>query len=232
MNKPKGNLPTSPDNVVEPVKEKGWLNTEDRISETLYGVIMALTFTSTIGITKTDSTSVMDMLIGALSCNTAWGLIDAIMFLVMTKTDAARGITIMNFVRKSTDNAKARQFIADELPSVVSNVLQPDEVENIRQRLSQLPEPINNKMQKFGDFKIAAGIFFLVLLSTFPVAIPFIFISDLEVALRTSNAVAILMMFFCGWRLGKYAGRNQFLTGTIMSLLGIFLVLITLALGG
>jgi len=32
--------------------------------------------------------------------------------------------------------------------------------------------------------------------------------------------------------LGKYAGGKRFLTGIIMSLLGIALVLITIALGG
>jgi len=224
--------PTSPDNVIEPLKEKGWMNTEDRISEILYGVIMALTFTSTISITKSDSTSVSDMLIGALSCNTAWGLIDAVMYLVMAKTDVERGFTILNFVRKSKNNDKARQFIADALPSVIANAMQPDEVENIRQRISQLPESTDTRVQKIGDYKIAVEIFLLVFLSTFLVAVPFTFINDLEIALRTSNAIAILMMFFCGWGLGKYAGRNSFFTGIVMSLLGIVLVLITIALGG
>jgi len=223
---------TSQDAVTEPLKEKGWINTEDRISEILYGVIMALTFTSTISITKSDATSVTDMLIGALSCNTAWGLVDAVMYLVMTKTDEERGNTILKFVRQSKDDAKARQFIADALPPVVANALQPEEAEKIRQRISELPQSTENKTQKAGDFKVAAGIFFIVLLSTFPVAVPFIFINNLEIALRTSNAVAILMMFFCGWGLGKYAGRNSLYTGIIMSLLGIALVLITLALGG
>ena len=40
------------------------------------------------------------------------------------------------------------------------------------------------------------------------------------------------MMFFCGWGLGKYAGRNRYLMGVIMSILGIVLVLLTIALGG
>ena len=37
------------------------------------------------------------------------------------------------------------------------------------------------------------------------------FNDDLQTALRISNAIAILMMFFCGWNLGKYAGRNRYL---------------------
>jgi hypothetical protein len=232
INKSKSILRNDPDNLIEPLKEKGWMNTEDRISEILYGLIMALTFTSTISITKSDKTSVNDMLIGALSCNIAWGLIDAVMYLLMAKTDAERGFTILNFVRKTKDDGKARQFIVDALPPVIADAMQPEETENIRQRISRLPESRDSTAQRFKDYKIAIQIFFLVFLSTFLVAVPFIFIGDLEIALRASNIIAIVMMFCCGWGLGKYAGRNNFLTGIIMSLIGIVLVLITIALGG
>jgi len=216
----------------QPVREKGWINTEDRISEILYGLITALTFTCSFSVTKSDETSVNDMLFGALSCNTAWGLIDAVMYLLMTKTDAERGYTIMDFVRRTKNTSEASQFITDALPPVIAGVLQPDEVEKIRQRISQLPEPAATTGQKLKDYRTAGGIFLLVFLSTFPVAVPFIFNGDLNKALRISNITAILMMFFCGWALGKYAGRNQFLTGIMMSLFGAVLVLITIALGG
>ncbi len=215
----------------EPIRQKGLINTEDRISEILYGLIMALTFTCTIGITKSDKTTVHDMLFGALSCNTAWGLIDAVMYLLMAQTDAARGQSILNFIRTNKSN-KSRQYITDAIPPVIAGVLKTDEVELIRERLSQLPATRGSGSRKLNDFKTAVGIFFLVLFSTFPVAIPFLFIDDLQTALRTSNIVAILMMFFCGWGLGKYAARNSFFTGIVMSLFGAFLVFVAIALGG
>jgi len=226
-------IPTdNADNLPEPVRDKGWMNTGDRISEILYGLIMALTFTCSFSITKSDKTSVDDMLFGALSCNTAWGLIDAVMFLLMAKTDHERRFTILNFIRRSKNTGESRQFIADALPPDVAKVLQPEEVEMIRQRILQSPDEKDAKEKKNKDFKTAAEIFLIVLLSTFPVAVPFIFIADLHIALRISNIIAILMMFFCGWALGKYAGHKSFFTGIIMSLLGVILVLITIALGG
>ena len=224
--------PGGPDNLTIPVEKKGWIDTEDRISEILFGLIMALTFTCTISIAESDKATVNEMLIGALGCNTAWGLVDAVLYVLMSKTVQERGFTILNFVRRSNNTSKAHQFIADALPPVIANVLQPDEVEKIRQRILQLPESTVTRKQRFRDYKIAIGIFFLVLLSTFPVAAPFIFIDDLQTALRISNVVAILMMFFCGWGLGKYAGRNRIFMGIIMSILGIVLVLVTIALGG
>lgn len=215
-----------------PVEEKGWIDSEDRISEILFGLIMALTFTCTISITQSDKASVNDMLIAALGCNTAWGFVDAVLYILMARTAEKRGFTILDFVRKSKDKNKTQQFIFDALPPVIANVLKPEEMENIRERILQLPEPTITKKQKWKDYKIAVGIFFLVLLSILPVAAPFIFIDDLQTALRISNIIAILMMFFCGWGLGKYAGRNRFLMGVIMSILGIVLVLVTIALGG
>ena len=232
LNKLSSILPNGRDNLIKPMKEKGWMNTEDRVSEILYGLIMALTFTCTFSITKSGKTSVGDMLFGALSCNTAWGLIDAVMYLLMAKTDYERKFTILNFVRRSKNTEEARQFIADALPPDVANVLQPEEVETIRQRILQMPDTADSGKRKIKDYKAAAEIFLIVLLSTFPVAVPFIFITDLHTALRISNIIAILMMFFCGRALGKYAGGKRFLTGVIMSLLGIVLVLITIALGG
>lgn len=215
-----------------PVEEKGWIDSEDRISEILFGLIMALTFTCTISITQSDKASVNDMLIAALGCNAAWGFVAAVLYILMARTAEKRGFTILDFVRKSKDKNKTQQFIFDALPPVIANVLKPEEMENIRERILQLPEPTITKKQKWKDYKIAVGIFFLVLLSILPVAAPFIFIDDLQTALRISNIIAILMMFFCGWGLGKYAGRNRFLMGVIMSILGIVLVLVTIALGG
>jgi len=172
------------------------------------------------------------MLFGALGSNIAWGFIDAIMYLLSTKTDEVRGLNILNFVRKSKKTGEACGFITDSLPPVIANVLQPEEVEKIRERIMQLPASTISKKQRLEDYKKAGVIFLIVFLSTFPVAIPFIFISDLHTALRTSNIVATLMMFFCGCALGKYVGRNRFVMGLIISLIGTVLVLVTIALGG
>src|SRR5262245_50154961 len=53
------------------------LDPMDRISEVLFGLIMVLTYTSTLGVVTGDRAPVREMLIGALGCNLAWGIIDA-----------------------------------------------------------------------------------------------------------------------------------------------------------
>jgi hypothetical protein len=54
----------------------------DRISEVLFGLIMALTFTLTLGVVTAERIQVRTMLLAALGCNLAWGIIDAGVFLM------------------------------------------------------------------------------------------------------------------------------------------------------
>jgi len=75
-------------------------------------------------------------------------------------------------------------------------------------------------------------VFLLVFLSTFPVVIPFFFIRELGLALRASDAVAIVMLFVTGWSLGRYANRSPWRYAVVMVTVGVVLVAITMALGG
>ena len=102
----------------------------------------------------------------------------------------------------------------------------------MRERLIRLPEPSALVSLNRADFVGAAGVFLLVFLSTFPVVIPFFVVRDVALALRASNAVAIVMLFVTGWSLGRYAGRPGWRTGLGMVAVGIVLVGITMALGG
>lgn len=54
----------------------------DRVLEVLAGIIMVLTFTSVLSVSHAGQADVRAMLIGSLGCNLAWGIIDAIMYLM------------------------------------------------------------------------------------------------------------------------------------------------------
>jgi VIT family len=229
---PESNKIKDDDLLPKPAVEKRLLNPVDRISEVLFGLIMALTFTCTISVAEADRTEVRDMLIGAIGCNIAWGLVDAVMFILTMLAEKGHGRTILNFVRKTSKEEKAREFIADALPPIVTSVLQKEDLENMRKALLKIPESNLKIRITMKDIKIALGIFLLVFLSTFPVAIPFAFIHKVQLALRISNLIAIVFMFICGWLLARYGGYNKLLMGFIMTLLGVILVAITIALGG
>src|SRR5215470_7805765 len=157
-------MPTTDNNynnqlVSEPHKENQLLNPVDRVSEILFGLIMALTFTCTISVAEADRTEVRDMLIGAIGCNIAWGLVDAVMFILTRLAEKGHGKMILNFVRKTSQEEKAREFIADALPPVVSSVLEKEDLENMRKALLKIPESKLKIRITVRDIKIAFGIF-------------------------------------------------------------------------
>ena len=76
------------------------------------------------------------------------------------------------------------------------------------------------------------AVFLLVFLSTLPIVVPFLIFDDVQVGLRASNAVAILMLFLCGYAIARYGGYRPWRTGAIMVVIGVVLVSITIALGG
>jgi VIT1/CCC1 family predicted Fe2+/Mn2+ transporter len=207
------------------------LSPVDRASEVLFGLIMALTFTGSLSVATADRSEVRSMLIGALGCNIAWGLVDAVMFLLAALTERGRNLAVLKEVRNPSDPARARELILEALPPLVASTLQPQEVDTIRQRLAGLPEPARFSITA-ADLRMAVAVFLLVFLATLPVALPFAFISEAHRALRVSNGIALAMLFLGGYYLGRHAGRHPWRSGFGMLAIGVVLVWATIALGG
>ena len=204
----------------------------DRVSEVLFGLIMVLTFTGSLSVAEAGRDDVRAMLVGALGCNVAWGVIDAMLYLMGGLADKGRGLMTFRAVRNTGDLQAARRDIAAALPPTVASILTPAELESMRQRLIQLPEPAARARLSKDDWLGATGVFLVVFLSTFPVVIPFIVMRSAGPALRVSNGVAIVMLFLTGWAFGRITGHHPGLVGLAMVVLGAILVGMTMALGG
>jgi hypothetical protein len=204
----------------------------DRVSEVLFGLIMVLTFTGSLSIAEAGREDVRVMLVGALGCNLAWGLIDAILYLMACLAEKGRNLATFRAVRRASVASDGQQLVADALPPLVSSLLKPEELEELRARVMRLPEPAGADRLARRDYLGALAVFLLVFLSTFPVAIPFIVMDDARMALRVSNAIAIVLLFLTGYAFGRMTGRSPFGVGCGMVVLGLVLVGLTMALGG
>jgi hypothetical protein len=204
----------------------------DRVSEVLFGLIMVLTFTGSLSVAEAGRDDVRLMLIGALGCNVAWGIIDAMLYLMGRLADKGQGLITYLAVRRTTDPHKAQRLIADALPPVVASILEPAELETMRRRLLQLPEPPERAYLSKDEWLGFIGVFLVVFVSTFPVVLPFIFIRSVGPALRLSNTIAIVMLFLTGYAYGTITGRHPWLVGLGMVVVGSILVGMTMALGG
>ena len=211
---------------------KRFLEPYDRVSEVLFGLIMVLTFTGSLSIAEAGRDDIRTMLIGALGCNLAWGIIDGVLYLMGSLAEQGKNLATLRAVRKATDPQKAQRLLADALPSVVAFVLQPAELETMCQRMKDLPEPPEQARLGRDEWLGAFGVFLLVFLSTFPVVIPFIFMTKAALAMRVSNAIAVGMLFLTGCAFGRITGRRPWVMGVGMVILGGILVAITMALGG
>ena len=198
----------------------------------LFGLIMVLTFTGSLSVAQAGREDVRAMLIGALGCNIAWGIIDAVLYLMACLGEKGHGLGVYRAVRTAKDDERARRLIADSRPPVVADALGPDDLERVRRRLVELPAPPGSARLDSTDWKGAVGVFLLVFLSTLPVVAPFVFMHDATRALRISNGIAVAMMFAAGVTYGRHAGRSPWLVGLSMVLLGSVLVAMTIALGG
>jgi hypothetical protein len=216
-----------------PIKSsKRVLEPYDRVSEVLFGLIMVLTFTGSLSIAEAGRDDIRTMLIGALGCNLAWGVIDGVLYLMGCLAEKGKNLLTLRAVRKATDPQKAQRLIAGTLPPLVSSILKPEELEAMRLRLKELPEPPARARLGNDEWLGALGVFLLVFLSTFPVVIPFLFMKQTWLAMRVSNSIAIAMLFLTGWAFGRITGRLPWVMGISMVLLGSVLVGLTMALGG
>jgi hypothetical protein len=218
--------------ITEPYRDNRLLNPIERISEILFGLIMALSFTCAISIVETNRIEVKQMLIGAVGCNIAWGVIDAIMYLIVVLAQRGRDLAILNFVRKTSEPGKAIEYIAETFSPEFASVIREQSLEQMRKEIVNAPPQLTSPRLSGKDFKMALGIFLLVFVSTFPVALPFIFISQVHLALRTSNGIAIVLLFIGGWILSRYGGYHKFRTGLYLALTGAGMVFLTISLGG
>jgi len=208
------------------------LEPAERIAEALFGLIMVLTFTGSLSVAEAGRDDVRTMLIGALGCNIAWGIIDGILYLMDCLSEQGRGIRALRSLQQASTSDEGHRAIASVLPPLMAATLGPAEYEPVRLKLAQLPPPPSRPRLGRRDWLGALGVFLWVFAMTLPVALPFLFMHNVLQAMRVSNAIAITLLFVAGYAFGRVAEYHPWLSGFAMVLLGGILVVITIALGG
>lgn len=216
---------------IEQAVREPLLHPVDRVSEMIFGLFMALTFVGVVSMTTADREEIRTMLIAALGCNLAWGLVDAFMYLVRTVVDRGWLLTLTRSIREA-DAETGRRILQGALPAPVAKLMTMTEIEAMRGRILALADvPARPRLQR-DDILAAFGVFLIVVASTFPVALPFVFIQDPGTALFVTRAIGLAMMFLGGLALGRYAGYGSWKTGFMMAGLGTVVIVVVVALGG
>ncbi|MFD1328378.1 VIT family protein [Mycoplana ramosa] len=202
-----------------------------RASEVLFGLIMVLTFTLSLATAGAGRADVPAVLLGALGCNLAWAIIDAVMYLMGVHGERRLAISAIEAIRGAESPAAGRTIVAENLPPAVLPALTASDLDRIRLHLAGLPPETLETGFKGEDYLAALGVFLLVFLCLFPVAAPLLLFADLPIALRLSNIVAVAMLFLTGFAFGRQVG-HPWRAGFLMVAIGVALVAVAMALGG
>ena len=213
-----------------PTSRRPVLSPLERVSEIVFGVLMALTFTNSIHVATAGRPEIRTMMLAALGCNLAWGLTDAVMYLIGTAAERHRKVVLLRRIQEAREEGEAHRLIADALPERIAASVRIDTLESMRKGLVAVPADSAGLGAR--DYAGALGVFALVVLATFPVVIPFIFIGETALALAVANLLALATLFIGGYVIGRHAGGRAWRSGFIMTAIGIALVAIIIALGG
>ena len=209
------------------------LSPVDRISEMLFGLLMALTFTGAVSVAESGNAEIRTMFIAALGCNLAWGLVDAVMHLVRTVTERGRLITLVRAVQGRTATSKRVARWSSSRCRAWRRAWS-------RRRRSRPFVAASSPCRRCRQGRTSAGVTSWWRFrsssssssSTFPVVLPFLLMQDVTMAKNVSRAIALAMLFLGGLGLGRYAGYGSWRVGLIMAGLGTALIVAINALGG
>src|SRR5262245_42411483 len=204
------------------------------MGEVLFGLIMVLSVTLTAGLTVREGRSgVRELLVAALGCNIAWGIIDGIMYVMNCMAERSVKARLVRAIQ-SAGTQGALNIVRDEVEPELETLAAPEDREAfyraILKYLSHVETlPTGIKKQ---DFYGGLACFWLVFLSCLPAAAPFLIFSDPVRALRVSNFLLLVMLFVVGRKWADYANTNRWVAGLSMVAIGLLLVGVAIALGG
>ena len=212
------------------------LDPGSHMSEALFGLIMTLTFTlgADLVIEAQGREGARQMVIGILGCNLAWGLIDAVLYVLGCAFERGRLRRVGYEVHAAPSPLRARQLVAaelDELLVPLTDLRQRDSLyAAIVQRVKTgpiVPQPVTRNDLLGG---LESGL--LVFACSLPAVLPFLVFDEPRLALRVSNTILLALLYYLGYRHARHTLAKPWIAGLVFLLAGLFLVAVAIELGG
>lgn len=211
------------------MKFRANLSPSDRFSEILFGLIMVLTITGTVGLETGSRKAVISAGIGACI---AWGIVDGIIYVYSSLLERGRIVLVAQEATTCRGEGCDIRTIKEELKDTIVDTLGEREKHEVAQHILARLKPVENHTSATRDDilgGIAAGT--LVFISGIPLLFPFLLL-DGTWALWLSRIIGFVMLFGIGYGWGGYVGRSRFRTGVTMMGIGVAITGVVIALGG
>jgi len=212
-----------------------YLEPAESLAEILFGLIMVLTCTLGASlIAGFDRETLRGLLIAALGCNVAWGVIDAALYVMGSIFVRTRNERIMQAIRSAEGDAAGLAIVRQALePRFGAFGVDEDREQFYRSLRGFIVRSDTRRgLVTADDLRSALAVFILVAATALPPALPFLLIADPVVALRVSNVVLVALLFVVGFYWARTIGGSGWRTGLVMMLSGVLLVGIAIVFGG
>ena len=206
-------------------------------AEVIYGVIIAMTFTSALR--DLPSALVEQMMVErtvytALFCCIAWGVADGMFYLWERNYLIRQENRIIEF-SKSAQTEPAVTLVEAQLDDTVLRNIPGGQRHELYQKLVQFLSGAGARetLTVREGFTIVGGTLLRSALAGVVVVIPFFATADVNLALKVSNLLGILLLFGIGYLRAldrEFIHRIVMAVGT--SMIGIVITFITVVLGG
>src|SRR5262245_52167235 len=172
---------------------------------------MVLTFTLGAGIGLGEREEARELLVAALGCNTAWGIIDAALYLIGRLSERGRLHRLMRAIQATPDDTQALALVDRELADWLPELVRPEARAALDTHVLERVRKVKLERNRLTADDLWAGlaIFWLVFITALPAVFPFLVVSDPQLAMRASNAILIGLLFHVGWRWAGYTGAGR-----------------------
>jgi hypothetical protein len=212
-----------------------YLDPSESMLEILFGLIMALTLTAGARLlSEGPDIDTAGMAAALVGCNVAWGIIDAVFYLLGTQFNRNRRVQFVRKLRATTSEAAAIDAIREEFGLEGEPPMREEDRAIFHTSLLQMLRHAGTDRARFlrEDFVAAVLIVLLVAATAVPGVLPLLLLGDAHAALRLANMLQIGLLFGVGYAWAHHSGANPWWAGTLIALLGVGLVLVAVALGG
>jgi VIT1/CCC1 family predicted Fe2+/Mn2+ transporter len=162
-------------------------------------------------------------------------LIDGLMLALLSVLERGEKHRFLQALQAADSDEEAVEVIADEFDFVLEPIaseqkrylLYGDVLEHLR---DSQPRPVGFQRE---DFVEGLGAALVAIVAAMPALLPlWLLRAEPLAALRAANIVSFIILFFLGYRWGRYTGANPWKVGALLVMAGVLLMAIAIPLGG
>jgi VIT1/CCC1 family predicted Fe2+/Mn2+ transporter len=215
----------------------------DRLAETIFSVLILLTFTLAYRIIRLGPSPnepippdyMVDLFVAALGATVAWGMIDGEIYALLSVLERGEKHQFLASVQAAATQEEGIHAIAEELDFVLEPITGAEQrrllyLDVLDHLHDSRPMPVTLTRD---DILGGLGSTLVAVLAVLPSLAPLLLLRDHDwLALRASNIVSFVVLFYTGYQWGKYSGSNPWKMGLLLFVIGAVLAFIAIPLGG